>query len=623
MAIQLGDNIKLGLALPTDARYYSTATNKPWTGVTEVNTKLLGGVGGVRYTGLTVNVAGVEYWYKEGIADGNLIIKSMGGGTLTGATNGIYLTGSNTKVALGGDLNGDVYFSGGTLKYSTHPSFSGDTQIVDKRYVDDIATGLKPKEAVKVATTGYTNLASPPSFIDGVAMVNMDRVLIKNQGVGNTGSTQNGIYNWHSSGMTRSSDFDGTPASETVSGAYVWVLTGNTNENTAWVLDTPDPIIITGVTPTSLSFVVFANVADVVGLSGVTVSMNTGVHNVYLDSTAYWIRNYGITGATNGLNNTGTTRTIKLGGELTKHTIVGTDNYSMSICNTSNAGLLIESGSTPSSFLGGLTYVLAEEATGSISLWADSGGTTVNALTHVGLCGTLPTSAYAESVVYSDTLSRCSGHNLEIDRFEIYSCNNPLFSGATYNCDFSSKFVSLSLPHVGWVRSQITGASTNAITGATNGLYAFSNHCVCLGGTLTTPVTFVGSNANHLQYNGNYCAGFVARSIPDVAYVTGYTAQKSNIVSTYNQAATGNYSASTSTEFVGAFTGSSIFLPPVPSLGQRISVVDWNGGAFVNNIIVCSTTFPILNASYATINSDYGSITFIFNGTFWSAIAYV
>jgi hypothetical protein len=80
MAISLGDNIKLSLGLPNDARYFSTTTNKPWTSCSDVTTNLAGGAGGVRYTGLTVNINGVEHWFKDGIEDSDLVEKTSGGG---------------------------------------------------------------------------------------------------------------------------------------------------------------------------------------------------------------------------------------------------------------------------------------------------------------------------------------------------------------------------------------------------------------------------------------------------------------------------------------------------------------------------------------------------------------
>jgi len=76
MAIELGDNIQTGAPKPTDSRYLNNQV--PWTGVTEVNANIAGGIGGVRYTGLTVNILGTEYWYKNGIGDGDLIPKELG-----------------------------------------------------------------------------------------------------------------------------------------------------------------------------------------------------------------------------------------------------------------------------------------------------------------------------------------------------------------------------------------------------------------------------------------------------------------------------------------------------------------------------------------------------------------
>ena len=75
MAIGLGDNLGLTGPLPVDSRYLNG--NIPWASTGATNAALLGGVGGVRYTGLTVNILGVEYWYKDGIEDGDLIVKQV------------------------------------------------------------------------------------------------------------------------------------------------------------------------------------------------------------------------------------------------------------------------------------------------------------------------------------------------------------------------------------------------------------------------------------------------------------------------------------------------------------------------------------------------------------------
>lgn len=109
MAINLNDNIKVLAGKPTDARYLNNLA--PYASELEVNT-LIDSV--ERYTGLTVNINGVEYWYKEGIDDINLVIKTAGAGTgtLTGATNGLSLIDSGTTVILGGNLTTGTTFNG-------------------------------------------------------------------------------------------------------------------------------------------------------------------------------------------------------------------------------------------------------------------------------------------------------------------------------------------------------------------------------------------------------------------------------------------------------------------------------------------------------------------------------
>jgi len=89
-----------------------------------------------------------------------------------------------------------------------------------KAYVDLVAQGLKPKGNVRVATTGNIDLSTAPSAIDGVTLVNGDRVLVWTQ----SDSTQNGVYDFNGAGsaMTRSADFDcSDPNGEFYNGTYI------------------------------------------------------------------------------------------------------------------------------------------------------------------------------------------------------------------------------------------------------------------------------------------------------------------------------------------------------------------------------------------------------------------
>lgn len=75
MAIQLSDSIFVGQQKPVEDKYYNGLS--PYSSTSDVNTTL---ASAIRYRGLTVNVNGVEYWYKDGIADTDLVAKATGGG---------------------------------------------------------------------------------------------------------------------------------------------------------------------------------------------------------------------------------------------------------------------------------------------------------------------------------------------------------------------------------------------------------------------------------------------------------------------------------------------------------------------------------------------------------------
>ncbi len=88
--------------------------------------------------------------------------------------------------------------------------------------------GLSPKDSVRVSTVSNINIASPGASIDGIALTNGDRVLVKNQTTG----AENGIYIWTgaATAMTRSLDAN---TSNELEQAIVAVEEG-TNASTSW-----------------------------------------------------------------------------------------------------------------------------------------------------------------------------------------------------------------------------------------------------------------------------------------------------------------------------------------------------------------------------------------------------
>lgn len=72
-SIQTPGGLKVLNQQPEISKYYN-ASGTPYTGTAQVLSELSSGV---RHIGLTVNVAGVEYWFKSGVADGDLVKKTF------------------------------------------------------------------------------------------------------------------------------------------------------------------------------------------------------------------------------------------------------------------------------------------------------------------------------------------------------------------------------------------------------------------------------------------------------------------------------------------------------------------------------------------------------------------
>lgn len=71
MSIKLSDSIRVGQQKPLEDKYFNELI--PYTSTTQVNTLL---PKAVRHIGLTVNINGEEYWYKDGIEEYDLVFKS-------------------------------------------------------------------------------------------------------------------------------------------------------------------------------------------------------------------------------------------------------------------------------------------------------------------------------------------------------------------------------------------------------------------------------------------------------------------------------------------------------------------------------------------------------------------
>ena len=187
----------------------------------------------------------------------------------TGATNATTAR-SNLSAAASG-ANTDITSIALTTGTITTPP-TNNTDIVNKQYADAIASGIHFHEAVAYATTAalpaatynngtggvnatLTGNVNGALTVDGYTFTspadNGTRILIKNQANG----AENGVYTLSQAGnsspgapfiITRATDFDsvGTGVDQIDEGDFFLVTSGTANVNTAWVQQTPPPIII-------------------------------------------------------------------------------------------------------------------------------------------------------------------------------------------------------------------------------------------------------------------------------------------------------------------------------------------------------------------------------------------
>lgn len=124
------------------------------------------------------------------------------------------------------------------------------TNSTDRR--NGLIGELGIKKPVRVATTENITLSGLQT-IDGITVVEDDRVLVKNQ----TTASENGIYDVSSGSWTRSLDFDGNQ--DVTDGTLVYIRAGTTQLKQIWAVSATNPITIG---TTSISFIYVISFGD-------------------------------------------------------------------------------------------------------------------------------------------------------------------------------------------------------------------------------------------------------------------------------------------------------------------------------------------------------------------------
>jgi hypothetical protein len=130
-------------------------------------------------------------------------------------------------------------FSGGAGIGGLPSAVAADEPVILSQFSSAL-NGLDWKDNVRAASTGNVNTAAPGATLDTIALVNGDRILLKDQ----TTASQNGIYIWTGAAvaLTRSADASTFDALES---AVVIVDNepGATNANTRWRMTAVNGVI--------------------------------------------------------------------------------------------------------------------------------------------------------------------------------------------------------------------------------------------------------------------------------------------------------------------------------------------------------------------------------------------
>jgi len=283
--------------------------------------------------------------------------------TLNPSQSGLNITNSTiNSTTIGASVPSTGVFTSiltTTGQITTSPT--ANTDIANKFYVDSVAQGLNPKQAVKCGTTASITLSGLQT-IDTYTTLAGDRVLVKNQGT----SSENGIYVASATAWTRATDMD---VWAEVPGAYTVVISGSVNANTGWVSTSAT----TGtINVTAITFVQFSGTGTYFAGTGLTLASNT-----------FSITNTGVTAAAYGSASKTLTATVNAQGQLT---VLADTNIAIANTQVSGLGTMSTQNANNVAITGG-------SITGTPISGSTVGGSTITASTQfsgpgTGLTGT-------------------------------------------------------------------------------------------------------------------------------------------------------------------------------------------------------------------------------------------
>jgi hypothetical protein len=418
-----------------------------------------------------------------------------------GGTNGT--TAPDARANLGAAQSGantditSVTLTSGTI--TTAPSSSND--IVNKSYVDSIASGFNFHQACNYATTvalpanTYNNGSSGVGAtltanangtltIDGYTFVSGDvgkRILVKDESAG----ANNGIYTLTQAGtvslpyiLTRATDFDsaGAGVDQIDQGDLMLVISGTDNSNTSWVQQTPLPITVG---TTALVFIEFAATQTYTAGTGLTLTTNQfsitniGTAGTYGSASVVPVLTTNAQGQVTSVTNT----TIAISGSAVSGNISGSAGNVTGVVAVLNGGTGQTTYTDGQLLIGnstGNTLTKSTLTAGSgISITNGAGSITIDATNAGAVTSVTGTSPVVSSGGATPNISLASGYGDTQNPYASKTANHFLAApNGTAGVPTFRAVVAADIPTLNQNTTGQAGSVANALTAGTGLLYS-------------------------------------------------------------------------------------------------------------------------------------------------------